>query len=162
MLYPRRIRVLLAVSLAGVLCGAVTGCGGALRSVRSLLHIKGSLTLTVQVVPQANQNSPVAVDVVLVHDAKLLKQLTGMSAKDWFAKRTDMERTAPGKLQTVSWEWVPGQNVGKVIVRGTAVADGVVLFANYATKGDHRALLPHGGKLAIQFAAKDFELGPAK
>lgn len=161
MLYTRRIRVLLATVLAGALCGVPTGCG-ALRSVRSVLHMKGSLTMMVQVAPMANNNWPIDVDVVMVHDAKLLKQLTGMSAKNWFAKRTDMERTAPGKLQTVSWQWVPGQKVGSVVVRGTAVADGVVLFANYATKGDHRALLPHGGKLVIQFAAKDFELGPAK
>jgi type VI secretion system protein len=162
MLYTRRIRVLLAVFLAGALGGVLTGCGGALRSVRSVLHMRGSLTLWVQVAPLANHNSPIAVDVVMVQDGKLLKQLLGMSAQDWFAKRTDLERTAPGKLHVASWEWVPGQKVGSVVVRGTAVADGVVLFANYATKGDHRALLPRGGKLVIQFAAKDFELGPAK
>lgn len=116
----------------------------------------------VHVAPEANHNSPVAVDVLMIGDEKVLKLVTAMTASDWFEKRKDFERSHPGKIQQVSWEWVPGQDVDRVTVTGTGVATGVVLFANYQTKGDHRALLPHGGHISITFAAEDFELGSPK
>ncbi len=116
----------------------------------------------VRVAPEANHNSPVAVDVLLVGDEKVLKLVMAMPASAWFQKRTDFKRSHPGKIQQVSWEWVPGQDVGRVTVSGTGTASGVVLFANYQTKGDHRALLPHGGHISITFAAEDFVIGSPK
>ncbi len=124
--------------------------------------MRGELTLYVKLNPAANQNSPIAVDVVLAKDKDVLKLISAMSANAWFAQRTDFERSHPGKIQTISWEWVPGQDVGPVTVQGTGIANGVVLFAGYQTKGDHRALLPHGGHIAITFAADDFVIGSSK
>lgn len=118
--------------------------------------------MSVQVAPEVNHNSPIAVDVLLVKDKDTLKSVSAMSASDWFQKRTDFERSHPNKIQRISWEWVPGQAVGQVTVPGTGVAAGIVLFANYQTKGDHRALLPHGGHISITFAADDFAIGSPK
>ena len=130
--------------------------------MRKIAHVHGELGMFVRVAPEANHNSPVAVDVLLVGDEKVLKLVMAMPASAWFQKRTDFERSNPGKIQQVSWEWVPGQDVGRVTVSGTGTASGVVLFANYQTKGDHRALLPHGGHISITFAAEDFVIGAPK
>jgi hypothetical protein len=62
-------RFLLAVMLASVL----SGC----RKARIIC-------LRTDVVPTANKNQPVAVDVVLVRDKDLIKKLMSMPAADWF------------------------------------------------------------------------------
>lgn len=149
----------LVVSLLLVLSVTLSGCGAALRSARRASHVRGELTMSVQVAPEANHNSPIAVDVLVVEDKDVLKLVSAMPASEWFEKRTDFERTHPNKIQLKSWEWVPGQVVDRVTVSGTGVANGVVLFANYLTKGDHRAVLPQGGRIAITFSADDFVIG---
>ena len=49
------------------------------------------LDVKVHVSPKANNNNPVAVDLVLVSDKKLLQELMKMSAHDWFEKRHQIE-----------------------------------------------------------------------
>ena len=162
MLCFRQAHLVLFLFLLGILPVTISGCGAALRSTRKAAHVRGELTLDVQVKPEVNHNSPVAVDIVLAKDKDVLKLLSAMSAEAWFQQRTDFERSHPKKVQQISWEWVPGQDVGIVNVPGTGIANGVVLFANYQTKGDHRALLPQGGHVAITFAADDFVIGSSK
>ncbi len=48
---------------------------------------ESKLDLKVHVSPKANNNNPVAVDLVLVSDKKLLQELMKMSASEWFEKR---------------------------------------------------------------------------
>src|SRR5438034_771249 len=71
------------------------------------------LEVRVHISPAANGNNPVAVDLVLVSDKKLLKELMKMSAKDWFEQRHQVELDYPKEkdLYAGSWEWVPGQAV---------------------------------------------------
>jgi len=99
------------------------------------------LDVKVHISPAANRNNPVAVDLVLVSDKKLLKELMKMSAKDWFAQKHQVQLDYPKEkdLAAGSWEWVPGQSVklDRMNVR-YEIAGGVV-FANYLTEGVHRA-----------------------
>ena len=162
MWYFRHARIVLFLLLLGIVSATLIGCGAALRSTRKAAHVRGELTLYVKVNPEANQNSPIAVDIVLPQDKDVLKLVSAMPASAWFDQRVDFERSHPHKLQVISWEWVPGQDVGPITVPGTGIANGVVLFAHYQTKGDHRALLPQGGHIAITFAADDFVLGTTK
>src|SRR5215208_7296514 len=70
---------------------------------------ESKLDLKVHVSPQANNNNPVAVDLVLVSDKKLLQELMKMSASERFEKRHQVELDYPKEtgLGAGQWEWVP-------------------------------------------------------
>ena len=99
------------------------------------------LDVKVHVSPKANNNNPVAVDLVLVSNKKLLQELMKMSAQEWFEKRHQIELDYPKEtgLAAGRWEWVPGQQVkvDQVTVKFETV--GGVIFANYFNEGAHRA-----------------------
>jgi len=101
------------------------------------------LDVKVHIAPAANRNNPVAVDLVLVTDKKLLKELMKMSARDWFTQKHQVQLDYPKEkdLSAGSWEWVPGQSVklDRLNVRYEVV--GGVVFANYLTDGVHRAAI---------------------
>jgi type VI secretion system protein len=99
------------------------------------------LEVKVHVAPKANNNNPVAVDLVLVTDKKLLQELMKMSASEWFEKRHQVELDYPKEtgLGAGRWEWVPGQDVKVDRVPVNMDVVGGVIFANYFNAGTHRA-----------------------
>lgn len=99
------------------------------------------MDVKVHVSPNANNNNPVAVDLVLVQDKKLLQQLMKMSASEWFEKRHQFELDYPKEtaLNAGHWEWVPGQDVKVDQVPVKMEIIGGVVFANYFNAGTHRA-----------------------
>ena len=99
------------------------------------------LEVKVHVSPNANNNNPVAVDLVLVTDKKLLKELMKMSAREWFEKRHQVQLDYPKEpgLEAGRWEWVPGQEVKLDQVPVNMDTVGGVVFANYFNAGAHRA-----------------------
>jgi hypothetical protein len=102
---------------------------------------ESKLDVKVHVSPKANNNNPVAVDLVLVSDKKLLQELMKMSASEWFEKRHQVTLDYPKEigLSAGRWEWVPGQQVkvDRMTVKFEVV--GGVIFANYFNAGAHRA-----------------------
>lgn len=102
---------------------------------------ESKLDVKVHVSPKANNNNPVAVDLVLVSDKKLLQELMKMSAGEWFEKRHQVALDYPKEsgLTAGRWEWVPGQQVkvDRLTVKFEVV--GGVIFANYFNAGAHRA-----------------------
>ena len=109
---------------------------------------------------EANQNNPLAVDLVLVFDEDLLKQLLNYSAKTWFEKRDQIQRDFPeGEgVQIWNWEWTPGQRIGIKEVPMTAKAKGGLIFAQYFSKGDHRARFDPLGDVHIDFLKDSFKI----
>jgi type VI secretion system protein len=99
------------------------------------------LDVKVHVSPRANNNNPVAVDLVLVSNKKLLQELMKMSASEWFEKRHQVELDYPKEtgLEAGRWEWVPGQDVKIDRVPVNMDIVGGVVFANYFNAGTHRA-----------------------
>lgn len=102
---------------------------------------ESKLDVKVHVSPKANNNNPVAVDLVLVSDKKLLQELMKMSANEWFEKRRQVELDYPKETQLNAgrWEWVPGQEVKVDQVKVKFETVGGVIFANYFNAGPHRA-----------------------
>ncbi|HEX9983242.1 MAG TPA: hypothetical protein VGF69_08260 [Thermoanaerobaculia bacterium] len=99
----------------------------------------GELPVEVRVAPDANHDSPVAVDLLVVYDKKLLDKLLATPSAEWFAKRDQFLKDYPKQLVVEAREWVPGQAVEPLTLTYRPGAVMVVVFADYGTAGDHRA-----------------------
>lgn len=104
---------------------------------------ESKVDVRVSVSPRANGDNPVALDILLVSDKELLKELQKMSASDWFAKREQIVLDHPKEEQLVVLrrEFVPGQVVepARLVVKPEIRAG--IVFANYFNPGEHRAVL---------------------
>jgi type VI secretion system protein len=102
----------------------------------------------------ANQNSPVALDIVFIKDSAVSEALMSSPAAKWFNTRRDLRRTFPDALTTISLEVVPGQ---AIMLDGTHlqghVGFTVLAFANYPGAGEHRE------RLSLSAAGYLIELG---
>ena len=125
---------------------------------------QSQLVMKVNVASDANDGNPVAVDLVLVTDERLLEELGEISASEWFEKRNQYRLDYPEEtgLSAGSWEFVPGQDVApqSITVRGEIV--GGVIFANYTTPGDHRAVIDPRGDFLVDLGAEDFSVTPLR
>jgi type VI secretion system protein len=137
--------------LAAVFLGLASGC----RKARIIC-------LRTEVVFAANQNQPVAVDVLMVRDKDLIKKLMSMPASDWFEKRAQIMRDYPDPKELVVFhrEWVPGQIVPCSSLALKPMPRATILFAHYFGKGDHRARLINGKSAAIHLGEEDVEILP--
>ncbi|MGH9466887.1 MAG: hypothetical protein ACRD1Y_05985 [Terriglobales bacterium] len=145
-------------SLALLCLGVLAACG---RSQPQLARPAARLHgphLWVYIAPEANQNSPVAVDFAVPTDKKLLKLLVQEPVAQWFAHRTQWELDNPGVLTVLSWQWVPGQTIAPIPLRLPHGAQAVVVFANYHDpKAKPLVLIPGGHGLSLDLLAQ----GPA-
>ena len=115
-------------------------------------------SLTFAAADDANDNTALAVDVVLVKDKTVLDALMAMPAAKYFSTTASMQRTYPEGMHVVSLEIVPGQllHVAPSQYKNEK-AWGALAFANYATPGDHRErlMLDRAGYV-LQFGAQGF------
>lgn len=121
--------------------GLIVGCAlkHPLKSIKQASGHPPTLVLQVSVAADANGNSVVPFDVVVVRDKALLKTISQMDAATWFgAKGRCNYRGGPkAKVEFHSWEFVPGQTFRADIV-APADTRAVLGFANYSSAGDHR------------------------
>jgi type VI secretion system protein len=149
----------LSLSLAIAGCGPAKKAGNATKKIVSKATVRpSSLDLNITIDPVANENSPVALDLVLIKDKKFWKTATAMAAKDWFAQRSDLKRRYRKKLEVHSWEWVPGQAIAPIIIKVPRRFSGAMVFANYPLPGTHSAPVPLGGNVIIALQENDFFL----
>ncbi|MBB2925772.1 type VI secretion protein [Paraburkholderia silvatlantica] len=107
-------------------------------------------TLAIAVSTQANQDTPIAVDAVLVRNRQLLDALLGLPSAKWFAQRDQWRRDHPEDIAVVSFEVVPGQQIAAApFPFGGKRGAGVVVFADYQTPGAHRVRLDRGPAHAL-------------
>ncbi len=115
--------------------------------------------VTVSASADANQNSPVALDLVFVRDPALLETLLAMPAAKWFATRDDTRRAFPDALGVVSLEVVPGQTLqltDPAQIHQSAL--GILAYAAYAAPGEHRERLqPATERYLLQLGPKGFK-----
>jgi type VI secretion system protein len=119
-----------------ILMIATASCGlpGRMRSM-----FGGELPMDVSISPVANEESALAVELIVVYDEKILGELLKMPARTWFQGREQFLRDHPEEIDSRKWEWVPGQEVQRISVPYRIGAKRVVLFADYLVPGDHRA-----------------------
>lgn len=153
-------RCVLALCLTLTVLNALAGCGVskglAHRATRAAHVTSGKLSLEMAISSTANQNSPVAVDVLLIKDKTFLKTAQGLTASDWFSKKMQLQRQFPKAMEIKSWEWVPGQTIAPVSFVVPVDVQAAMMFAYYASPGPHSANLPTKGKVAVFLDDDDF------
>lgn len=118
------------------------------------------LMTKVDISPQANNNNPVAVDLVLVKNKDLFKELMKISASEWFEKRNQYRLDYPKEigLKAGSWEWVPGQVVSIDPMPFKEKFAGGLVFANYFAPGAHRAVIDPSKLVLIRLGPDDISV----
>jgi type VI secretion system protein len=154
--YLPRFLLVLACGLSVVMLQ--TAC------VPKVIRSTSKLMVQVDVSPRANNNNPVALDLILVKDKKLFKELMKISAAEWFEKRSQYRLDYPKEtgLSAGSWEWVPGQVVQIDPITFKEKFAGGLVFANYFTPGTHRAVIDPGKPVVIKLGAEEMVVTPAK
>lgn len=122
---------------------SATACGA--------LHHKNSIRLHVEIDRRANQDQPIALDVVAVRNKAVSASLLKLTALEWFDKRDQFRSDYPDgrQFQTQSWEWVPGQLVGELSVPFSVRPKDAFVFAKYSAGGENRARLASGQSATI-------------
>jgi hypothetical protein len=136
-LFPRRHLVLVTLVAAAVIGGCALK-----HPVKSLKQATGhppTVVLQVNLSADANADSVVPFDVVVVQNKTLLKTVSQMDAATWFGPkgRCNYRGGPKAKIQFYSWEFVPGQTF-RIDLPVTANTIAVLGFANYSTSGAHR------------------------
>lgn len=156
-----RVRPNLFLKVA-ILCVAISlllsGC--LLRNPAKL--VRSRLTIAVSVVPDANANSPIAFDLVTINDKDLAKQVSQMTASEWFQKRDQirLDFVRRGAVSIQSWEWVPGQVVPDIQISTRKTPKELVVFANYSSSGPHRVKLDPGKPMLITLNRTEMNVQP--
>ncbi|HZS44222.1 MAG TPA: hypothetical protein VFC63_03920 [Blastocatellia bacterium] len=144
---------------------SIAGCGVPKRATNTVKVLKnGKLDVIVNIAPKANLDNPVALDMVMVYDKALLKQLQGLTAKDWFEKRGQIKLNYPGDsgMDFWSWEWVPGQQVRIDPLNVKSKTLGALIYANYLTPGEHRAIFDPFHSINLSLGEKSFTVDAVK
>ncbi|QGZ43382.1 hypothetical protein GO485_28950 [Pseudoduganella flava] len=135
------------MALALLAAAALAGCG-ALSGAKALVGLAPApvkpdwANVTLAAAPDANADSALAVDIVLVKDPALLESLSAMSAAKYFGARENLLRTFPDGLTVLAVEITPGQLIRLQPERYRKErAWAALAFANYANPGEHRLRL---------------------
>lgn len=116
-----------------------------------------------EVAQGANQDSPIAVDIVYVYDQQLVPLLVQMTAHDWFQKRGQIAQAFPTGFDLASVEVVPGQQgPTETVPRKARQAIAAFVFADYASDGTHRARIDGIERALVALGDKDFAILPPR
>jgi len=152
-----RQRALLLMVLVSALLTA-SGCS----SIKNFVTPAGVKldweSVSLSVAAGANNDYPLAIDVVLVTDEALAQKLMGMTARDWFNARNGMRKAYPDAISIDSVELAPGESIKLSDKRwsGRRVAAALV-FADYLVAGPHLARVDAlRGRVQLDFGASEF------
>jgi len=152
---PGRHRAWCGIALIGLVF--LNACNIGARAV-SLFG--GNLNVRVKIAPNANQNHPFAVDLLIVNDSKLLEDLMKLPAREWFKRREQFKRDYPKRtgFESYEWEWTPGQKIPDLVLPLRVKARAGIVFASYRTEGEHRARFDPLKNILIEFNEEDFQV----
>jgi type VI secretion system protein len=156
-------RRLPALRLGALLAAALlSGCGFTFFGLFGDDKAIATRAIEIDVAQGANQDSPIAIDIVYVEDQQMVPLLLQMTARDWFQKRSQMSQAFPTGFVLTSFELVPGQK-GPVeeVPSNAKSAIAAFVFANYAADGTHRARIDGLKRAVIDLGGNDFSVQPA-
>lgn len=132
--------------LVGILIAGPVGCGfDTILSEKPRFSLQ---SIVLQASEEVNDNTPLAVDLVILFDEALAPQIAALPARDWFSQSEQFQRDFPREIKVKRWEIIPGQIIGPISLdsafltqeNGRAAA-GAFVFADFLSPGNHRARL---------------------
>jgi|GEM_PF-3734491 len=115
--------------------------------------------LSVIAAPNANDDSPVAFEIVLVKDEATAGKLLTLTAAQWFDSNATWKTDFPEQLQTWYYELPPGK---QIVLNPTEFAGkssyALLLFANYRNNSPNRLRLETYSKATVLLSEKDIKL----
>ncbi len=117
----------------------------------------------IDAVPNANDNTPIAVDIVAITDISLIPSIQVLSAAQWFNAKPQLLRDASGSFRVWSLEVVPGSRFisDENPLRGMP-AEAIVLFARYRSEGKHRLRLDKMDSLHLLLLTDEAVIAPSQ
>lgn len=132
------------------------------------------IRIDVNITENANDRNPVALDFVTVGNKDLEKEISKLTAAQWFQKRQQylLDYPKTSELSVISGEWVPGQRVPvqelpspsalpvpiKIPVPLLSSSAPTLVFANYFSPGPHRATLVLKKSTRIELGDDDLKV----
>ena len=114
----------------------------------------------IQAIDNANNNTPVAVDVVYTLNSDLAKKLSQMTAREYYRDRAQIIRDYVNEVMIHSWELPPGHTIKEEIDNLHPDTKQAFLFADNDIPGSHRARLPLFQNLIVLLGKTDFKVNP--
>lgn len=124
------------------------------------MSCSSNIYLTVETVANANFGAPVPVDVVFANKPELENQLMPLTAAEWFAKRSQLQRDYPDEsiLRVVSFEFIPGQQRSEQKIKGNG-AEMAIIFVNMGrSSATNRARVPVGSTVSLRIGEGSYQL----
>ena len=115
-------------------------------------------SVTLVMAAEVNDNWPVAVQLVRVGDADLLRELLAIESGAWFDGEGDKFRSANPNALFETWQVVPGTVVGPVSVR-TRKRLAAVLFCNLSGRVPQR--IEREGAIVVRIEDDGCKVVPA-
>ena len=115
-------------------------------------------TVTLVMAAHVNENWPVAVELVRVADADLLRELLAIESSAWFDGEGDKFRSAHPRALSDIWEVVPGTVVGPVDVSYARRVAGV-LFCDLRGRVPQR--VERNGAIVVRIEDDGCKIGSA-
>jgi len=110
-----------------------------------------------------NDNAPVSVKVVIVHDDDLYKKMGKLTASQYFDQEANLQADHAGQFEVFSAEVVPGQKNDPMTIEPSNVeAVGIWVFGRYATPGPHRQKIGTDRIVMLDMLKKDFKVKTIK
>ena len=139
-------RAYLCVWLCAV---ALSGCGA-----------KGpeALRVAVEAEPGANSDAPVAVAVLVVYEDAVFRELSKLSATEWFAEAEQRKRDNPDRtdFDLLTWEVMPGQRIKETDFELQGRPEDGLVFADYLSEGRHRNRFNPEKRIIVVLGKNDF------
>lgn len=108
---------------------------------------------------KANNDTAVALDLVILYDKTLIKTFLALSASDYFKKKKQLILDYPIQMQVKSWEIVPAQKITPYSVKFShPLPQAAFFYANYSTAGDHRQRIGDQKGIQVVLGKTDMSL----
>ncbi|MEO5930850.1 MAG: hypothetical protein ABIR47_13015 [Candidatus Kapaibacterium sp.] len=153
---------LIVTLILPVMACTILSCG---IGVHTRSFFGETLDIRVKVDSVANDELPLAMDVVYVYDENVLAKILQMSSKQWFDQEESRRRSSAENddeetgYQMWGWEWVPGQDTTVHLPLKSSTV-GAVVFVKYFKEGQHRAKLQLFKDVEMNLGYDDFTVEP--
>ncbi|ODS25025.1 hypothetical protein AB835_00525 [Candidatus Endobugula sertula] len=141
-----------------VSCSSATSV---LRATGLTSNSKNSLkSIALESLANSNFDTPVAVDIVFIHNGNITPILSALSGPEWFNKKQELMKRYDNQIDLISLEVVPLSLVESMVLpKKHKQAMNIIMFTNYqSSNGQYMAEIGHFKQLKIRLLRDSYQL----